>query len=841
MNPVESITAMKYRYLISFHLLAILMPLALSGQDDIGYSHFSAYQRGGNQVCKDLIKTWSGGYLATGSTDYLWFPWEPKDESATKQPLDAILFRFNEQHEFVWKKRYGGEADDAGNALIEHSTGGMYIAGYTKSSTGDVTGNHGGSDFWLIKTNPSDLVWQKCYGGSNDEAANDLIETTDGALLIAGYTSSSDGDIGINHGQEDIWLVKISIDGALQWEKTFGGSGNERAAQVLQTTDGGYIIAGYTDSPDGSSGKNTGDKDAWLIKVDNTGNIQWQKKYGGPYDDVASSLTINNLGGYTFAGSTASAQSSDVWVVNTDSQGNLVWQKTFGSETMNDQGVFILQKTDGDYVISANMMSKGVTQQQSDIGLIILDHLGTVKHQSKFGNKYHDYASTVLAETDGSFLVAGSATTNEDNGFDVSYFKTCFSKSGEITINPLNYCTFTTLSTSEEFESYLWDTGETTRQNKVDNKGFYCVITNYNGCAKQLNVVVPEKQPLNSGPAIHPVYSFYTCDSVMVSIDSVFLFACWDFLFWKNQYVKEWGGHFYVKGIVDGGCESGKFFDAPASPPTFTLQASFITYDEVLDRNILVFRDVLEPHVIQLDILRSTQKETGYELVGQLDLSRSIWVDENSGSNTDVYYYKLIARDLCGAITGEAAIYASTQLKGQKNEDGSVNLSWNKPSNGCISRVELYRSVNGQNEQKLMDFSANVQQITDPYPPKGVLRYWVRMTLSEECQAHTSSFPYASSNKIIVNTLGEDENILSFVRAFPNPFDEVLHLDFWEIHKAVKIELLDQWGQKLIETGFSQVSEANIPTVLLPGGLYFLRLTSGKNEQTFRLIKIAGK
>ncbi|HQO50619.1 MAG TPA: hypothetical protein PK939_09335, partial [Bacteroidales bacterium] len=362
---------MKYRYLISFHLLAFLMPLALSGQDDIGYSHFSAYQRGGNQVCKDLIKTWSGGYLATGSTDYLWFPWEPKDESATKQPLDAILFRFNEQHEFVWKKRYGGEADDAGNALIEHSTGGMYIAGYTKSSTGDVTGNHGGSDFWLIKTNPSDLVWQKCYGGSNDEAANDLIETADGGLLIAGYTSSSDGDIGINHGQEDIWLVKISIDGALQWEKTYGGSGNERAAQVLQTTDGGYIIAGYTDSPDGSSGKNTGDKDAWLIKVDNTGNIQWQKKYGGPYDDVASSLTINNLGGYTFAGSTASAQSSDVWVVNTDSQGNLVWQKTFGSETMNDQGVFILQKTDGDYVISANMMSKGVAQQQSDIGLII--------------------------------------------------------------------------------------------------------------------------------------------------------------------------------------------------------------------------------------------------------------------------------------------------------------------------------------------------------------------------------------------------------------------------------------------------------------------------------------
>lgn len=841
MNPLERIKAMKYRHYLLTMLMAALLPFGLTGQDDIGYSHFSKYQRGGNQVCQDLTKTWSGGYLATGSTDYLWFPWEPKDESATMQALDAIILRFNAEDEYVWKKRYGGEADDAGNAMIEHSGGGVFVAGYTKSFTGDVSGNHGGSDFWLFKTNPSDLVWQKCYGGSNDEAANDLIETADGGLLLAGYTSSSDGYIGNSYGQEDAWLVKTGIDGALEWEESYGGSGNDRANQVLQTADGGYIIAGSKDSPDASSGKNTGDQDAWLIKVDNNGNLQWENTFGGPYEDAASSLTINNFGGYTFVGTTTNAQSSDVWVVAVDAQGNMVWQKTFGSEMMNDQGVSILQKSDGDYAISANMMSEGLTQQQNDIGLIILDHLGTVKHQSKFGNKYHDYASTVLAETDGSFLVAGSATTNENNGFDVSYVKTCLSKASEITMNPPHFCIYTNLSTSEEFDTYLWNTGETTRANYIDKMGFYSVNTNENGCNKMFSIVVPDPQPNTGVFEIHPVYEFYNCDSVMVSIDSIFLHTIWDFDYWHKQYAVQWGEVFHVTGIVDGGCESDDYFNAPDGPPTFSLQASFVTYDEVSGKNILVFPDVLEPQVIQLDILRSTQKETGYELVGQLDFSQSIWVDENSGADDNVYYYKLIAMDLCGAITGEAAIYASTQLKGQKNEDGSVNLSWNKSPNDCISRVALYRSVNGQNEQLLMDFSPYVQQITDPYPPKGVLRYWVRMTLSEECQAHTSSFPYASSNKIIVNTLGEDENILSFVRAFPNPFDEVLHLDFWEIHKAVKIELLDQWGQKLIETGFSQVSEATIPTVLLPGGLYFLRLTSGKNEQTFRLIKIAGK
>ena len=841
MNPLESIKAMKYRHYLLAMVMTALLPLGLTGQDDVGYSRFSQFGFYGDQVCNDFIKTWSGGYLLTGSTNYLWYVLEPKDESATKQPLDAILFRFNEQHEFVWKKRFGGEADDAGNALIEHSGGGVYVAGYAKSITGDVSGNHGGSDFWLFKTNPSDLVWQKCYGGSNDEAANDLIETADGGLLLAGYTSSSDGDIGNHYGQEDAWLVKTGIDGALEWEKTYGGSGNDRANQVLQTADGGYIIAGYTDSADGLPGKNTGDQDAWLIKVDHNGNLQWQQTYGGPFDDVANSLTMNNFGGYTFVGTTTNEQSADVWVVAVNNQRNIVWQKTFGSELMNDQGVFIMQKSGGDYAISANMMSEGFPDPQSDIGLIILDHLGQTKHQAKFGNNYHDYASSVYAETDGSYLLAGSNKFNGDFGLNTGYYKTCITKNAEITLNPIHYCTFTNLRTSEEFNSYLWDTGETTRQNKVEKEGFYSVITTYNGCTKQLNVVVPDPKPFYSGPEIHPVYEFYNCDSVMVRIDSLFLHAVWDFGYWYKEYAVQWGEVYHVNGIVDGGCESEDYFEAPDGPPTFSLQASFVTYDEVLDRNIIVFPDVLEPHVIQLDILRSTQEETGYELVGQLDFSQSIWVDENSESTTDVYYYKLIATDLCGAITGETVIYASTQITGRKNEDGSVSLSWNKPAHNCISRVELYRSVNGQNVQLLMDFSPYVQQIIDPYPPKGILRYWVRMTLSEECQAHTSSYPFASSNKIIINTLGDDETTLSFVRAFPNPFGEELHLDFWGTYETMKVALFDQCGRQLIEASFSQTSRATIPTEMLPDGVYFLRFSSWQYQRTEKVVKMSRK
>ncbi len=568
MNPSERIKAMKYRHYLLAMLMAALLPLGLTGQDGRFY-HFSQFDYSGHQVCNDFIKTWSGGYLLTGSTNVLWQPWQPKAALADKSPLDAMIVRFNLEHEYSWAKRYGGEADDAGNALIEHSGGGVYVAGYTKSFMGDVSGNHGGSDFWLFKTNPSDLVWQKCYGGSNDEAANDLIETADGGLLLAGYTSSSDGDIGNHYGQEDVWLVKTGIDGALEWEQTYGGSGNDRANEVLQTADGGYIIAGSTDSPDGSSGKNTDDQDAWLVKIDNIGNLQWQQTYGGPFDDMAKSLTINNFGGYTFVGTTTTAQSSDVWVVAVDAQGNMVWQKTFGSEMMNDQGVSILQKSDGDYAISANMMSEGLPDPQSDIGLIILDHLGQVKHQGKFGNKYHDYASTVYAETDGSLLLPGSNTFTMSHGFNPGYYKTCVTKNAEITINPIHYCTFTNLRTSEEFDSYLWDTGETTRQNKVEKDGFYYVITTYNGCTKQLNVVVPDKQPLWSGPDIHPVYEFYNCDSVMVSIDSIFLHTIWDFDYWHKQYAVQWGEVFHVTGIVDGGCESGDYFNAPDGPPTF--------------------------------------------------------------------------------------------------------------------------------------------------------------------------------------------------------------------------------------------------------------------------------
>ena len=140
-----------------------------------------------------------------------------------------------------------------------------------------------------------------------------------------------------------------------------------------------------------------------------------------------------------------------------------------------------------------------------------------------------------------------------------------------------------------------------------------------------------------------------------------------------------------------------------------------------------------------------------------------------------------------------------------------------------------------------MDFSPYVQQVTDPSPPIGVLRYWVRMTLSEECQAHTSSFPYASSNKITVNTLGEDENPISFVSAYPNPFGELLHLDFRETSETMKIALIDQFGRQLIEADFRQTSRATIPTEMLPDGVYFLRLSSGLHEQTEKVVKISRK
>ena len=237
-----------------------------------------------------------------------------------------------------WERCLGGSKDEHAQSVQQTADGGYVVAGYAYSNDGNVSGNHGGKDFWIVKLEPSGkLDWQKCLGGSSDDEASSVRQTADGGYIVAGYTESNDGDVKGLHGKEgtaDFWVVKLGPSGNKIWQKCLGGSGDDEASSVRQMADGGYVVAGYTNSNNGDVSGKHGEKDYWIVKLDESGNKKWQKCLGGTRDDYAQSVQQTVDGGYVVAGFTASNDGDvsgkhdgfDFWIVKLDNSRNLVWQ-----------------------------------------------------------------------------------------------------------------------------------------------------------------------------------------------------------------------------------------------------------------------------------------------------------------------------------------------------------------------------------------------------------------------------------------------------------------------------------------------------------------------------------
>lgn len=172
-----------------------------------------------------------------------------------------------------WQKSYGGSRIEQSPDIHQTNDGGYIIAG-SSFSIDEGFGNHGLFDQWVIKVNAAGTTeWHRSYGGTADDKAYSVRQTNDGGYIVAGSTRSVNGNVTGNHGQEDFWVVKLNPAGNIEWEKALGGSGSDIAKCVRQTADGGYIVAGRSDSADGNITGNNGYADGWIVKLDQTGNI----------------------------------------------------------------------------------------------------------------------------------------------------------------------------------------------------------------------------------------------------------------------------------------------------------------------------------------------------------------------------------------------------------------------------------------------------------------------------------------------------------------------------------------------------------------------------------------
>jgi predicted secreted protein len=287
------------------------------------------------------------------------------------------------------------------------SDGGYIIAGTTASY------GAGSDDFWLIKTDASGgQVWAQTFGGTGWDDGSEVSQTSDGGYIIVGTTSS------YGAGSSDIWLIKTDAFGNQTWAKTFGGTGDDQGYSVRQTSDGGYVIVGQTDS------YGAGGIDIWLIKTDASGNQIWTKTFGGWTDDYGYSVRQTSDGGYIIVGETDSygGGNGDAYLIKTDVSGTQVWTRTFGGAN-SDAGYSVQQTPDGGYIL-VGQTSSYVDVDSGDVYVVKTDASGNQVWARTVGGAHPDYGNSVQLAASGGYIIAGSTFSYGAGGQDVWLIKT---------------------------------------------------------------------------------------------------------------------------------------------------------------------------------------------------------------------------------------------------------------------------------------------------------------------------------------------------------------------------------------------------------------------------------
>lgn len=340
-----------------------------------------------------IQQTIDGGYIITGST-----------ESYGSGDADVYLIKTDANGDSLWTKTFGGPGQDYGSSLQITSDGGYIITGRTEHANGN-------KDVYLMKTDVNgDSLWTKTYGGTSVDFGLFVQQTIDGGFIITGATES------YGNGGRDVYLIKTDMNGDSLWTKTFGGTAFDIGNCVQQTTDGGYIIVGGTNS------FGNGNRDAYLIKTDGNGLEQWNQTFGGIEFDVGSNVKQTTVGDYIFTGRTASfgAGNKDVYLVKTDASGVEQWHQTFGGSAF-DLGTCVDQTTDGGYIICGGTDSYGAGAR--DVYLIKTDGNGLEQWNETFGGSSFEMASSMQLNFDGSYIIIGGTESYGAGDRDVFLIK----------------------------------------------------------------------------------------------------------------------------------------------------------------------------------------------------------------------------------------------------------------------------------------------------------------------------------------------------------------------------------------------------------------------------------
>lgn len=354
---------------------------------------------------------------------------------------DLWILHLDAAGNILQQQTLGGRQHDVAYAVAATTDGGYVVAGATCSGGGDVKKHHGyggTSDFWVLKFDASDtLQWQKTIGGARDDGYRDdydmmsIVQADDGGYVLVGNAFSDNGDFRGQHhgcpGTRDIMVVKLDANGRLQWTKALGGTNHEYVSQIVKTPDRGYLIVGRTESFDGDVTAFKGEYDAWVVKIDEAGALQWQRTLGGEMWDWGSSIAVTPDGGSIFAGYTYSWDGDgegnhgdyDYFVVKLAADGRTEWRKVYGG-LVDDFAHSIVVLRQGGYLVIGGSTSRDgdvlKNRGNFDVWAIRLDEKGSLIGQTSIGGSGYDICevgASTMQTADGDVVIVGTTKSND--------------------------------------------------------------------------------------------------------------------------------------------------------------------------------------------------------------------------------------------------------------------------------------------------------------------------------------------------------------------------------------------------------------------------------------------
>lgn len=395
---------------------------------EVNISFVKTFGGSKNDSAQSIVPTSDGGYVVLGFTQSM----DGDITDKHNESFDYWVLKFNAEDQLEWQKIYGGSADERGSDIIQTQDGGYAIIGFSFSSDGDVSVNNGLQDFWFVKLDANgSILWQKSFGFHGADSGISVIQTNDQGYLISGVldvtASGGLGNLSRNenrHAGGDYWVLKLTSAGDLEWSRYFGGNFTDTPYGIVQTEDNGYIIAGSSDSDDTDISSHIGSYDFWVLRISASGDLIWEKSFGGEQIDEARAIVESGDGNYIIAGDTRSNNNdvshnngaADLWIIKISPNGNLLWEKTIGGSSF-DVARALVKTQDNGFLLAGSSRSDDVdvsqNKGQNDAWALKVDANGNLLWETTIGGSNIDFGYGIAELNDQSVILVGDSTSND--------------------------------------------------------------------------------------------------------------------------------------------------------------------------------------------------------------------------------------------------------------------------------------------------------------------------------------------------------------------------------------------------------------------------------------------